>query len=79
MIRNIEFRYDKGVYPDQDKEINYKSNINMRLSDFAYELNDENVIIEYWIDKDGSNRITFKNISPQLHKKIIEELSRFDL
>jgi hypothetical protein len=79
MIRNIEFKYDKGIIPDADSEMNYKNKINMWLSEFAVELNNENVVVEYWINKKRTNRIIFKNISPQLHKKVVEELNRFGM
>ena len=76
MIRKIEFRYSKDTIPDPGVEMEHKNNINMRLSELADELNKENVTVEYSV---STNRITFRNISPGLHKRAIEELSRFDI
>ena len=34
--------------------------------------------VESRINEDGSARLAFRNISAQLHKKVVEELNRFE-
>jgi hypothetical protein len=79
MIKNIEFKYSRNVHPEAAVEAAYKNAINHWLSEFISELNDENSTVEYWITAAGENRITFKNISPQLYRKVMKELARFDM
>jgi hypothetical protein len=75
---NIQFRYAKGLLADPIAEESYRVNINRQLSEFAKELNQENAVVECRINEDGSARLSFRNISAQLHKKVVEELNRFE-
>src|SRR6476660_2223428 len=65
MIKNIEFQYPIDVSPDPAFELFQKNTINMWLTELAYEINDENAVVEYRINKNGKNHITFRNISPR--------------
>ncbi|TMI75837.1 MAG: hypothetical protein E6H09_00060 [Bacteroidetes bacterium] len=75
---NIQFRYAKGFPADPIAEGSHRVNINRQLSEFAKELIHENAVVECRINEDGSVRLTFRNISAQLHKKVVEELNRFE-
>ena len=79
MIRNIELKYDRDIHPDAGADARHKNAVNNWLSELTYDLNNENAVVEYYIAKNGNNHITFRNISPQLHRKAIEELARFNI
>ena len=79
MIRNIELKFGLNVDPNPSVETECKNNVNIWLADLAYDLNEENAIVECWINKEGKARVAFRNISPQLYKRAIEELARFGI
>jgi len=79
MIKNLELKYDRDIHPDAGAEARHTNAVNSWLSELAYELNNENAVVEYYVKKSGDNHITFRNISPQLHRKALEELARFNI
>ena len=77
MIKNIKFTTADNVHLNDDVKTNAERNINNWLAPLEKELNEADVEIELYLDKDWEQHITVNNISDDLNSKVMERLSLF--
>ncbi len=75
-IENIEIKYADKIVPDKTKEQALINNANEWFNPFIEEFNREGVIIEFFVDSDFKNHISFENISEDLKQRA---LTYFDI